>query len=126
MVKKNIRMRTTDTEKSLHDLRRIIHEGVTSSDMESLTVEPDNPYEPSLMVEAFAMGALSGPIPQRILCTVGLGLRKTTTKKTTDSGIFYLHTDLLKRPEVALIGLLDNFRKPVDPDFDAYLYQYDE
>lgn len=120
-VQENVRKRITDIEKSVLALRRAIHEGVTSSDMELFVVENDTPYESRTMVDTVEMEPLSDLKPQRVLCTVGLGLRRTTTRETADSKEYYLQTDLLKRPEVALVGLLDSFSQPIDPDFDAYL-----
>ncbi|KAH9485820.1 hypothetical protein JR316_0002735 [Psilocybe cubensis] len=121
-IRENIRKRTVDTERSLQELRSIIHTGVTSSDMEVSMVECDTPYDPSTMVDVFSLETRSSSNVQQVLCTVGLGIRKTTAKMK-ELGEFHLVTELLKRPEVALVQLLDSFKKPADRDFDAHLDQ---
>ncbi|KAF8901885.1 hypothetical protein CPB84DRAFT_1746889 [Gymnopilus junonius] len=53
---------------------------------------------------------------EKVLCTVGLGLQRTTMKKTADK-TFLPEIELLKRPEVVLESLLDDFKKPVDSEY---------
>jgi len=114
-VGKIVRGGMENMEKLLQNLKTSMHEGIVSGDVELITVSPGEAYNPSSMVDAH-MEKVRARLPPRrsVLCTVGIGLRKTTMKGGKDIGY-----ELLIPPEVALVDILENFMTPQDPGYDS-------
>jgi len=116
-TEKSVWERMQHMEKLLRNLKNSMHEGIISGDMELVTVGFGEAYNPSFMVDAHMEEKIRAKVPQSdsggsVLCTVGLGLRKTVMKRGQD-----IRYDLLRPPEVALVDVLENFMTPRDPEY---------
>ena len=94
-------------------LKIAMKEGITTSELDVFCVIPGSVFEAG-MVNAYADApALTSEEPQGdreiVLCTVGMGLRKSSAKRDNEGEVKY-QVDMLLEPRVALTSVLtDNF-----------------
>lgn len=113
-------------EEMLLALQEVVRGGITSCDMELINVDAGIIYDSRTMVDPYSTAPRpSDTVQQKVLCTVGLGLQRTTMKRMPDKTL-QPQNELLKRPEVVLDALLDDFNKPTDYEFDEHLFNYDD
>ena len=94
--------RIQDLEKQALRLKYAMQEGITSGDMELISVLPGTIYDPASMQIEDGYGnddELEKDEP--VLCTVGLGLRKVVRKKN-EKGDFELCTQVMKQATIVL------------------------
>lgn len=91
-------------------LNKAIGEEVTSGDMEVIEVRPNDIFDPQTMQDAYTVPAPrkqgEGPVPERILCTIGLGLRLAVKKSNGDDSDWEIKT--LLKPEVVPESALED------------------
>lgn len=99
-------------EKKSTELKKAIKQDVTTTDMEVFLASPGTVFTGGMEdfdTESQGVGASgSGSTkPEKlILCTVGMGLKKTTQKKDGAAGSLESQIDLLLRPKVSLQSVL--------------------
>ncbi|KAJ3504522.1 hypothetical protein NLJ89_g7892 [Agrocybe chaxingu] len=105
-VKQKVATRLAYLEKMALKLRTAMLEGIASSDMEIISVDSDTPFDPPAMTDIFSGGRPSKKeLGKGVLCTVGLGLRKATTRRA-NQGAMQEESFVMKLPEVVLISAL--------------------
>ena len=99
-------------EKKSAELKKAVKQDVTTTDMEVFLANPGAVFTEEMEdidTESERVGnsgsGSTGP-EKRILCTVGMGLKKTTRKKDGAAGPLEDQTDLLLRPKVTLPSVL--------------------
>ena len=94
-------------------LRTAIHEGVTTTEMEVFDVGANDIYQDEVMNDIYAdtedvqqpdLGREAGS-PGRILCTVGMGLRRSIIRRNGD-GIMTIQRDIILKAKVAFPSVL--------------------
>ncbi|KDR69813.1 hypothetical protein GALMADRAFT_910706 [Galerina marginata CBS 339.88] len=121
-----VHRRVKNIEKMLLSLKAAIHEGITSSDMEVVSMDSGAAYDPQTMVDRYSTGPnFSAPglgnSEDQVLCTVGMGLRKTTMERVAQK-TFQQDSELIKLPEVVLVTILRDFKLPTEAGYDEYMY----
>lgn len=99
-------------DKKSTELKKAVKQDVTTTDMEVFLATPGATFTEEMEdVDTESEGAgnfgseSTGP-EQRILCTIGMGLKKTTRKKDGAAGSLETQVDLLLRPKVTLPSVL--------------------
>ena len=91
-------------------LRIAIHEGVTTTELEVFDPNPNDMYQDEVMNDIYAdpedvqqpdLGRGAG----RILCTVGMGLRRSVIRQNGD-GIMSIQSDTILKAKVAFPSVL--------------------
>jgi len=99
-------------EKKSTELKKAIKQDVTTTDMEVFLVSAGATFTEGMEdvdteSEGVANSGSGSTKPEkRILCTVGMGLKKTTQKKDGAAGPLESQIDLLLRPKVSLQSVL--------------------
>jgi len=98
-------------EKMWIQLKRATKEGITNTDMEVFTFDAGEAFEEG-MEDMYADALGRKPVEdvkrrrrERTLCTVAIGLRKTSVKRV-DGGKPTIQADVLIKPKVALASVL--------------------
>lgn len=103
--------------KMMTQLKVATKEGITTADMEVCAVTADSVFTANMedvyAENSIAQVAAMGITGQRVLCTVGLGLRRIATKRN-ESGSIERREDILLRPKVALISVLGGDSTPTE------------
>jgi hypothetical protein len=101
------------------ELKKAVKQDVTTTDMEVFLATPGAVFTEEMEdvdTESEGMGNFgsgsTGP-EKRILCTIGMGLKKTTRKKDGAAGSLETQVDLLLRPKVTLPAVLLDSEKGV-------------
>ncbi|PPR01405.1 hypothetical protein CVT24_006243 [Panaeolus cyanescens] len=89
-------------EKAWHDIKVAVKEGVISCDLELVYSKPGIRFDSDFMEDSYADGATA---TDTVLCTIALGLKRSTAKASS-SGFNDFHDDLLVKPKVVLSSLL--------------------
>ena len=99
-------------DKKSTELKKAVKQDVTTTDMEVFLATPGAVFTEEMEdvdTESEGVGNFgsesTGP-EQRILCTIGMGLKKTTRKKDGAAGSLETQVDLLLRPKVTLPSVL--------------------
>ena len=91
-------------------LRTAIHEGVTTTEMEVFCANPNDMYQDEVMNDIYAdtedvqqpdLGSDAG----RILCAVGMGLKRSVIRRNGD-GIMSIQRDITLKAKVAFPSVL--------------------
>ena len=92
-------------------LRTAIHEGVTTTEMEVFCSSSNDMYQDKVMTDIYAdpgdvqqpddLGRETG----RILCTVGMGLKRSVIRQKGD-GTMYIQSDIILKGKVAFPSVL--------------------
>ncbi|CAA7260306.1 unnamed protein product [Cyclocybe aegerita] len=107
-VRQKVGTRLGYLEKMALKLRTAMREGITSSDMEVISLDSDTPFNPQEMKDFFSNRRPDKKeLGKGILCTVGLGLQKATRKRG-DHGQIQEEIFVMKLPEVALLSALQS------------------
>jgi hypothetical protein len=87
-------------EKSFHQLKSATNEGITTADIDIFVVDFDRSYNDSKMEDIYSSSKSATQIASemRVLCTVGLGLKRTVAPEK--------HRDILMKPKVVLKKVL--------------------
>lgn len=99
-------------EKKATELKKAVKQDVTTTDMEVFLASPGAAFTEGMEdvdTESEGVrksGSGSTGSEKRILCTVGMGLKKTTRKKDAVTGSLESQIDLLLRPKVTLPSVL--------------------
>ena len=90
-------------EKSFHQLNSATKEGITTADIDVLVVNFDRSYDDSKMEDIYSSSKSATQIvpEMRVLCTVGLGLKRTVMKHVAGMPP-EKYRDILMKPKVVL------------------------
>ncbi|KAF9473067.1 hypothetical protein BDN70DRAFT_997831 [Pholiota conissans] len=105
-------------EKMANQIKAATKEGITTTDLDVFVARAGEPlkdgmediYSDNASVDAYSFQMSN----KRVLCTVGMGLRRTTVKLTEGRPPEYKEEILLK-PKVALVSVLDSTRDGMEP-----------
>ena len=102
-----IRQKVSTILKMWMQLRTAIHEGVTTTEMEVFDVFANDVYQDEVMndIYADARNGREAGSPGRILCTVGMGLKRSVIRRN-DDGIMTIQGDIILKANVAFPYLL--------------------
>jgi len=93
-------------EKLWQQLRRATKEGITTADIEVFVIDFDRSYDESQMEDSYSDTSSKSEIiaaETRVLCTVGLGLKRVVVKRVPG---LEKQADILMKPKVALKTVL--------------------
>ena len=104
-----MRNKITAIQEQCKQLKAAMKEGITTSDLDVFCVVPGSVFGPG-MVDAYADATASTTgVTQTdeglVLCTVGMGLRKSFAKRDNELEVRY-QVDMLLEPRVALTSVL--------------------
>jgi hypothetical protein len=104
----------SDIEKMGSQIKTATKEGITTADLDVITVNAGTSMREG-MEDVYADGSSrdsksSETVHKRVLCTVGLGLRRTIVKQTEGRTPEYKE-EILMKPKVALASVLDSGRE---------------
>ncbi|CAA7260293.1 unnamed protein product [Cyclocybe aegerita] len=93
-------------EKQCINLKNATKEGITTADMEVFIGQTGCGFDEEIMEDIYAEPGPGGSRPGKgILCAVGIGLRRSTMKKS-EGGILENQTDVLTRMKVVLDSVI--------------------
>ena len=102
-IRSSIQRMLATVEKQWTKLKAAMKEGITTSDMEVFVIDFGKRYDESMMEDSYPQDAQPGRSSRgRVLCTIGMGLRKTEVNPTKGGKV----VDLLLKPTVALENIL--------------------
>jgi len=85
-------------------LRTAIHEGVTTTEMEVFSANPNDIYQDKVMNDIYDERDLRRE-EGHILCAVGMGLKRSVTRRNGD-GIMSIQKDIVLKAKVAFPSVL--------------------
>ncbi|KAJ3514773.1 hypothetical protein NLJ89_g2172 [Agrocybe chaxingu] len=93
-------------EKQCNSLKTATKEGITTADMEVFIEQPGGAFNEETMEDIYAEPGPGRSRPGKsILCAVGMGLRRSTMKKS-EGGVLENQTDVLTRMKVVLDSVI--------------------
>ena len=103
-------------EKLWQQLKSATKEGITTADIDVFVIDFDRLYDESKMEDSYSDSTSSKSTaiaPEtRVLCTVGLGLKRTVVKRV--AGTPEKHWDILMKPKVVLKTALQEIESLTD------------
>ena len=103
--------------KAVQDLRKALGEDVTSMDMELAIVDPGEAFNPTYMEDWYGDARVSSgsgeKTSEKVSATTGLGLRKTSMKRTSKGRV--PHSEMVLLPKVVLEGTVKEAMDPAPP-----------
>jgi len=103
--------------KAVQDLRKALGEGVTSTDVEVVIIDPGEVFKPAYMEDGYGDARASSgngkKTPEKVSGTTGLGLHKISMKRTSKGPVPQLEMVLF--PKVVLEGTVKEAMAPLPP-----------
>ncbi len=102
-------------EKSFQHLKSTTKEGITTADIDVFVIDFDRSYDDSKMEDNYSSSKSATQIvsEMRVLCTVGLGLKRTVVKRVAGMPP-EKHWDILMKPKVVLKTVLQEIESLTD------------